>query len=246
MFKIKDANTIILNENLSIKEINSNSIIINNKTTVSLKDKIEVNMNDYPTYYIVNYINKYNNHYLLKEFNFLIQNYFLLPSICNPQITLNPYFVNSYKFINHEDWKDNDDLLYLVYRFTPSEYFNNIDAELTKESNFIQKIKDNRFNIYIFKIPTKFMYYIDYYINNKVNLIDEFYKKKILKYFKSIPYNKEVELTINNSIFKLLTNESLLRKEMEKELGVKIPKEIQLIEKPTKEKLTWKMQVNLN
>jgi hypothetical protein len=238
--KCINATTVALKtDNYLIKE-NKKGLIINNSYEIKIGSKLDVTIADYKTYYIVNYINKINNVYLLKEYKSLIQNYFLLPAVADTKILNSPYFINSYKYITDENWEDTDDLIYLVYRFSPSKGFENLDNNLKSLPNYINKIIDDRFNIYIFKILPRFSRYVSLYTNNKVNEIDQVYNKLILDSFKLVPWNKYIELHKGNSIFKLLTNEPLLREEMSKELGWNIPKNIQLIEKPTKELLTWK------
>lgn len=252
-FLTKNATTIECNaDNLHTIETSIGKLIQSvkfNQFKISLNDKLSISIpyNDvvYNTYYIVNYITKIYNFYYFKEFKFLNQNYFLLPAISNKYNLLNPYFINCYSTIDEKSWINEDNLLYLVYRFTPTKGYDDCDKILTELPNFVDKLKDDRFNIYIVKIPSKYSYVTSLYLNNKVNNITEWFKSEILNYFKKVIWNKDIELSGNNHVYKLLTDESSLRKEMSTYLNYNIPKEIPLIEKPNKEILTWKM-TNLN
>ena len=63
-------------DNYLIKETQK-GLIINNNYEIKIGSKLDVMIADYKTYYTINYINKINNVYLLKEYKYLIQNYFL-------------------------------------------------------------------------------------------------------------------------------------------------------------------------
>ena len=112
------------------------------------------------------------------------------------------------------------------------EIFEQIDIQLLTNYNFINKIRDDRFNIYIFKIPEQYICDVHCYLNNEIDLFSDKYIKSILKCFNDIEF-----------IYQLLLDNDLLRNKMSEELGYDIPNNISLITNPKLFDLTWKMTI---
>lgn len=225
------------------------AIKINNSTIISLGDKVPIKLYNpnnkedvFKTHYKIRNIQKCADYYLLHENVFLEQSYFLLPCVAKPYF-LNQYFINCYKYINHEDWKDKDDLLYVVYKFSPFEAFTSLDNRLIKEKNYVTKIKDGSYNIYIFKINS-FTKDVSEYLNNNYRNISYKYRDKLLVLYGDLlntPWVKTYALHPEHYIYKLLFKEDVLRKEMSEVFGYSISMEDKLINKPNKKDLTWKI-----
>jgi len=222
-----------------IKEIKHNNKIVslqfNEEIEIALGNKITVEINDRELVYNINYIRKHplNNIYILNEFLDNDSKFFITPILNGTGFYwgYTGYMINTYLDIEHDEkWQfdDENSVIYLLYRFSPSDTFLKIEERIISNKNFLTKYDnlngDDRFVTYIMKAPDRFMKDIKRFKRGKYKHFSKELKNNIIKFH---------GLHKDSYISNVLKDSPSLRKEMESELGCSIPKKLSLKTKPT-------------
>lgn len=151
---------------------------------------------------------------------------FILPLL----LTDYDYFDYNYSLFNgyvSEDGK----YIYLKYKFINSEKFLKLEDKLRGHSQFVRAYDpDKNFVVYVFKLQDRYKDYISKILEGKYSQISDYYKKIILRFHKASP---------RSVLGMILYKDSMYKKKLEKELGTRIPDDIDLMSKSKLEEELW-------
>lgn len=220
-----------------IKEIKVDNkitkLILGDEIEIKIGDDVHIEINERVVRYKINHIIKSvtDGVYILKEFIENESKYFLTPMYGGVQYTwyYNGFFTNAYQSIIHPGkWKyDGNNVLYLVYRFSPSPEYLKLENTIMNHPQFLYKYDkigtEDRFVVYIMNIPEEFRKDVIRLNKGKYKYFSKELKDKIKKFHQLKP---------DSTISQVLDNNPELRKKMEVELGCEIPKHLSLRSKP--------------
>ena len=217
-----NSNDIILKRN---DKYSITAIIIEDSYRIKLGDVIEID--NYK--YTVNLIQQINNVFYCIQESLTKTSQFILPLLGN---TFSYYNFN--KNLYNSYLSDCYTFIYLVYKFSNTEEYLELEDKLTKHIYFKEIIDPNPELVIIkFKIPDKYW--------EDINLILEGNYSSINNNTKAIIY-KFHGLSSNSVTFKTLYNSKLYRDELSAKLNYNIPEDINLTTKPFKDKEIWNLQ----
>lgn len=163
---------------------------------------------------------------------------FLMPLVTEKGTFHDLYFYNTYlynayiNFTGLDEFNDNNHL-FLVYRFFISDYFKNLENYISQHKNFVKTYEPNReFTVYIMEIPLIFQKDARMILRGKYSNISATAKSKIISFHKA---------HIESELSHILHKSSKLKEELEQHLGCNIPEDIELHSKPEliKETFIW-------
>jgi hypothetical protein len=220
----------------SVNFNDDNSIKLGDKIPVTFKTKSHI----YDTYFKANYIYKDSNNRLrINEFENTLSTTYILPllSIQKKNLLMDLNFINCY--ISHHNYDHSTgDYIYLIYRYTPTNYYSEFCSILKNQKNFISfsKEKDKRFDCFIFETKECFVNDINLILEGKYSLISNKAKQIILNF-----HNQQ---NSDSPLYQILFKGRLRRNELQESLGCSIPDDIDFEEKPNINKETWKYECN--
>lgn len=201
------------------------TIIINDKFKVKLSDEYEIQGIKYK----VNLIRKDENYFYCIQERATKTSQFILPLL---GFTYNYYdFKNSfYNSYISSDYKT----LYIVYKFTPTSEYIELEGRLTKHSMFIELIDPDPNTVVVkFKLPEEFTKDIKKIMKGKYSDISPTLKSKICIFH---------NFGVKTKTFRMLHRDVGLREEMSKEYGYAIPEDVDLMSAPVLEKEVFHMK----
>lgn len=155
-------------------------------------------------------------------------NLFLLPTLGNfkDDFATNIFLINSYLNRNHKS-------LFLVYRFIPGEMFKLLDNFLRSNEKLV-RVLNPEYNTIVYEMEIPDWYYKDItsFINGEYSRFSDKLKKRILTFHK---FNQHGET------YKILYKDSVRRKQLEIDLGVTLPENIELFDIPEMENEYFKL-----
>ena len=201
------------------------TLIIDDKYTIKLGDKVEVD----GLVYTVNIIQNIEDIFYCIQEPITKTSQFVFPMLGSKSIffKFNTNFYNSYL-------SDCYSFIYLVYRFTNDTNYLNLEEQLIKHKNFIEVI-DPSPELVVFKLK------ISKEDWNDVSLIMEGNYKDISTSNK-MNICRFHNLDSTSKTYKTLYNSKVLKKEMEDKLNCEIPDDVNLISKPILKKELWTYQ----
>lgn len=215
----------------SVKFNDVDSIKLGDEIPVVFKTKTGI----YNTYYKANYIYKEDRDNIqINEFENTISTTYILPliGIKKRNLLLDLNFVNCYiGHCNHEH--EIGEYIYLMYRYTPTEYYGEFSKILQRQEGFTYYFKDvdQRFDCFIFKTKKVYIEDIKGILKGKYSFISNKTKKTILTYHDQ-----------NNPdapIYQILFKGYLRRNELEESLGCTLPEDIDYESKPNINNEIW-------
>lgn len=215
-------------ENIVIKYDEQNfiqAIMINDKFKIKLGDEYEIQGIKYK----VNIITKSDNHFYCIQERATKTSQFILPLL---EFTYHYYdFKNSfYNSYISSDYK----ALYIVYKFTPTSEYIELEGRLTKHPMFVELIDPDPNTVVVkFNLPQEFIRDIKKIMKGKYSDINPTLKSKICIFH---------NFGVKTKTFRMLHRDVKLREEMSKEYGFNIPEDVDLMSKPIKEQEIWDFQ----
>lgn len=134
-------------------------------------------------------------------------------------------------FIGYNNYPELDNNIFLLFLTSESKIFKNFLDRLTYHSNYKDRLNvESTHEIYIFNVPEEQQKNYTYFKQSKYSLLDENYKKHILKFHN---YNKYEE---GNTVYKILYKDESLYVDKENELNkglpesswIRIPRDIEI------------------
>lgn len=221
-----------------ILDTNSNNIVLKrddnyNIDTIVIDDiyKLKVGF----TYevdgisYKLRYIKKINNSFYCYQERPTKTSQFIIPVLGKTYefYDFNKSFFNGYM---SEDLKS----IYLLYRFSNTETFIEMEGRLTKHPYFKQILDPSpEWVVIVFNIPQDYLKDVENIMLGSYDKLSPVMKAKIITFH---------SFTSESKVYKALYNSETLRQEMSEELGYSIPKEINLISKPIEKDEIWTYQ----
>jgi len=150
------------------------------------------------------------------------------------------YFINAYLDVEDIDKKTDTLCLYLLYRFRATKEYLDFEEKLQNHEQYRGHYEpDKHHTIYLFEIPDEYIDEYRLFLKGKYSEFSNDYKYQIMKFF-----NFDAE----GDTFQILNRGDRRRKKIEEDLGVKIPKEIELEDKPSivEETYTEDMKISEN
>lgn len=252
MVDLKPYETVILNPKTIILETkvparkayldryHLKKVTFDSEHSINLGDKIDVTFdlasNSYNTYYYCNYMYKEDSLRIrINEFEDTDSSIYILPllGIKSQHLLLDKNFVNCY--IKHYDLEYvPGEYAYLIYRYFPINYYASFIQIFQQQEGCImhQKDKDQRFDLFVFKLKDYFIDDVNYILNGEFSKISDKAKKLILNFHNQT--NSETPL------YQILHKGHLRRNELESQLNIVLPEEIDYAEKPKLINETWK------
>ena len=194
------------------------AIIIEDSYRIKVGDRINAEGIDY----IVNKIRKGNEKYF-----YIIQeratktSQFIMPILGYnyEYYDFKENFFNSYLDSSYHE-------IYLMYKFSPSDEYLQLEEKLQAHSNFIEMIDpDPNTVVFKFSLDERYWRDIDYIMKGKYSSISTTLKSKICIFHK---------FSTTSKTYRVLYRDKTLREEMSKEYGFEVP-DIDLMSKPIKE-----------
>lgn len=148
---------------------------------------------------------------------------FITPMISDSAIDLRwtQYFVNTYTEFNESE---KNYKIYILYRFFNSEDYKRFEHSLKKNKYFVSmKDYDLQHVVFEFRVPEEYVEDFKMFHSGKYSKMSVDYKYKILKF---------LSLSSESVISKILFKEDSRRKQLELELGVSIPYDVELYDIP--------------
>jgi len=154
---------------------------------------------------------------------------FILPFIGENHLFFD-YGYSLYNVYISEDYK----FLYVKYKWTGSKEYLDLEENLTKHPLYIEFWDESKdFVIFKFKIDDKYHKSIDCIMNGKYSNIEDIFKLRILSFH---------GLNKSSKLGGVLFRDENYKKSIELELNVKIPDNLDLMSKSTKEEEIWSYQ----
>jgi len=203
------------------KEDYISSISLEDKYVIKMGDKIEINLGKVNSVYEVKLIAVESNNKSVLLFSSIPTktSRFLLPMFNKTKMQLrhDSYFVNA--FID-----DDSKYLSLMYRFTGTELYKQFEETMMKDSLFIKHIDYDPYHVmYVFRVPEEFEVDVEAFKEGKYSLFSKALRQRILKF-----YGNEDQA----GIMKVIRQDESLRKNIEKELKLKLSSDSELASKP--------------
>jgi hypothetical protein len=204
---------------------NITAVNLEGKYTIRLKDTIKMRIGKVDSLYEVNYIliSKDKKSILLFSSTPTKTSTFLLPLLRKTKKVLkfNSYFVNAFLDGTLEH-------ICLLYRFTGTQLYKEFEENIMKDTLCVTHMEYDPYHVvYIFKIPEEFLKDIEHFKAGAYSKFSEGLKREIWKF-----YGQED----GGHIMNVVNKSKELKKELEKFLGTKLPKDAELASKPTMEK----------
>lgn len=215
----------------SVKFNDSESIELGEEIPVMFKTKT----GQYNTYYNTNYIYKEDKDKIqINEFEDTISTTYVLPliGIQKKNLLIDLNFINCYiGHCNHEH--ELGKYIYLMYRYTPTEYYSEFSKILQRQENFTYYFKDidQRFDCFIFKTKKIFIEDVNIILKGQYSSISNKAKKTILNF-----HNQN---NPNAPIYQILFKGYLRKNELEESLGCTLPEDIDYEDKPNINNEIW-------
>lgn len=215
------------------------SIEFNKNNVIKLGDTIEVTIKymtqEYSTKYVINYFEQFKSILMAHEFKVNLSTTYVMPLLGfnKDDMFINTNLINCYT--SHYDYNHSPgEYLYLIYRYTPTNYYSLFKEAMQKQENFsiYVKDKDERFDCFVFKADLKLVEDVKLLMKGKYSHISKKAKEMIISYHKS--NNPE------NRLNQILHRGHLRIKELEEQLGCKLPKNIDLEEMPNPLNEEWR------
>lgn len=201
------------------------TIIIEDLYRIKIKDVVEIQ----GIRYTVNKIRQGNEKYF-----YIIQeratktSQFIMPILGHnyEYYDFRDNFFNSYLSSDYHS-------IYLVYKFSPSEEYLQLEEKLQAHSNFLEMLDpDPNTVVFKFSLDERYWRDIDYIMKGKYSRISSTLKSKICIFHK---------FGTTSKTYKVLYRDKTLREEISKEYGFEIPSNIDLMSKPLKELEIWNL-----
>jgi len=204
------------------------SLLIGGYLKISVGDEFNTGLDSVKISYRIKFIEKIGDKYIL------ITNYF---NKCTSYITpvidgdrerlwINEYLINTYldKEYNY---------IYLRYRFVGHETYLKLEEYLTRHRQFTERIDQNEFTTFKFRIPDEFVDDCKYFIKGRYSKFSDLLKRRIIKFHKLDPRHR-----IAQTIFK----KRELKMYWENFLEMSLPVDCELDSKPLKSEEIWQEQ----
>lgn len=207
------------------------SISFEDKETIAVGDEIEtvvgavkskykiveiiVDVNETTVVFLTSIISKVSN--------------FMLPILgkTKQDLKFNTYFVNSFIDETHK-------YIGILYRFTGTELYKKFEEKMISDKLCVKHIEYDPYHVmYVFKIPEEFAGDVELFFKGKYSKLSSNAKNAIAK-FHSLMKESYISQVLNQS--------EKLKKNMEKELGTKLPESTELASIPIIEKETFKIK----
>jgi len=213
----------LYNEDFEIVELDFYKI-----KDIKIGDTIEISG---VTYNVNKIVKQNSNHYLIDS-NLTKSSEFILPLVSLPNTISSHYFYNKYFYNCYLYWdkypqySDNKHL-FVCYKFYDSKEYKGLETFISEHKNFITNIDpNNNFTIFVLSIPKEYHYAVETILEGKYHELDNSIKSKIINFY---------ELKLGNPIYNALLRPLEAVKKLELKLGTKIPSNMGLYTKPTKE-----------
>lgn len=195
------------------------TIIINDSFIIKVGKEIEVD----GFKYMVNLIRKENNYYYCIQERATKTSQFVMPILGGSYsyYDFKNTFYNAYISADYQ-------FLYLMYKFSPSEEYLELEGKLTVHALFEELIDPNPNTVvFKFKIPNEYYPDIKKIMKGKYSDITPTLKSKICIFH---------GFGVTTKTFRMLHRDVTLRQEMSVEYGFNIPEDIELMSKPVIDK----------
>jgi hypothetical protein len=211
------------------KTINHIQSIMINGWTIAIGENFNTWLNERPSPYKIRFIEKVSD----TRYFFLTHKRNRSSIFATPCLRLNLEtrldFMFDYYLIN--TYLSNGKHLDLVYRFSPSDAYKNLEHKLIKHDLFVKHFDQGEYTILRFKIPSNCLSDIKLFLDGKYSKFSPEYKIKIMK-FHGFRLNK------NNRVLAVLNKYDWLKKRWEQELDV-VLEDSELESKPNLDEEIW-------
>ena len=212
-----------------------NMIRFDEESLLCIGDKLPVLVEnddrEYNTYYIVKNIYKHDNYFLISEFPITPVEDLMVPllQLTKENLLIDYDFCGSYSNFNNHPLNKKKNVIFLMYRWNPFEYYDKFITSLTNNPLFIEQFKseDNRFDVLAFKIAPVFEIDVNKIFRSDYLNLTAYAKSTIVK------FHNDPNLT------NVINDNPEYRTYLEKELDTVIPKNIPLYSKYTKKRVSF-------
>lgn len=166
---------------------------------------------------------------------------FLLPILGEKMSSFNEtYFINAYIDVEDVTRKTDVNCLYLLYRFRATKEYLDFEEKLQNHEQYRGHYEpDKHHTIYLFEIPDNYIDEYRLFLKGKYSEFSNEYKYQIMNFF---------NFDTDGDTYQILNRGDKRRIKMEEDLGVSIPKNIELEDKPNifEETYTEDMKISEN
>jgi len=171
-------------------------------------------------------VSNVNNMFLLNSHKRTLSSHFLVPMLGKNReyFSFESYFVNAYLH-KTSSRKEKLKFLYLLYMFSSSTEFSELETRLNKHPMYISCTSPDRTHLlYTFRIPEEYHNDVPLFLLGKYSKFSEPAKKAIIKFH---GFGK------SGIMYKILSKDEGLKKSMEKKLASTIPSHVELFDRPS-------------
>jgi len=121
--------------------------------------------------------------------------------------------------------------IHIAYRYTGDRGFYEFEQKISQHKNLLDSYcLDNFHSMYEFSVPDKYINEYSLFLEGKYSEFSEHYKDKLCKFYSPI-----ISVPVKNTRFyKIIYKDEGYRKKLSKDLGIEIPKNQELGNKPDK------------
>jgi hypothetical protein len=215
------SNIAFINTGMDENNDHITSISLEDKITIKKGDKFRILLGAVNTIYEVTYmiVDKRGKSVIIYSSLPTKTELFLLPILgkTKTQIMYDSYFVNAQLDYTHK-------YLCITYRFTGTIAYKRFENSMMTDPMFISHLEHGKNHVvYIFLIPPGFAEDIVSFIEGKYSKFSKALRKQIQKFHGTDD---------SKPLYEIITRNKLLKKDMEKYLGVKLPANSELASKP--------------
>jgi hypothetical protein len=215
------SNIAFINTGMDENDDHITSVSLEDKITIKKGDKFKLLLGAVNTIYEVTYMIVHQKGKSVIIYSSLPTKteLFLLPLLGKSKIQMmyDSYFVNAQLDYTKK-------YLCLTYRFTGTNAYKRFENFMVTDPMFISHLEHGKNHVvYIFLIPSGFTKDIELFIEGKYSKFSKALRKQIQKFH---------DADENKPLFEIMNRNKLLKKDMEKYLGVKLPANSELASKP--------------
>ncbi len=205
------------------------SVVFEDRYSIKLEETLKLMDEEFPVQFRIREIQRVsdvNNMILLHSHRRTLSSYFLLPLLGKDRnyFSFNGYFVNAYLHKSNSK-REKLKFLYLLYTFSSSLEFAELEARLRKHPMYISCCNPDRAHLmYTFRIPGEHHSDISIFLLGSYSRLTEDAKKGIAKFH---GFNR------TGTMWKILYKDAKLKAELEKKLEASIPDYIELFDRPS-------------
>lgn len=196
------------------------SISLEGKFEINVGDSVKLKTGEVLSVYEVKHIliSHHEDTVILMSCNRTKTTTFLVPLLgrTKKQLRFDSYFVNGFL-------SEDKQYLHLLYRFTGTSVYKSFEQFMITDPLCVTHIECDPYHVvYVFRIPKEYKDDIEYFIEGKYSKFSKGLRQRITKFYG----------TETSNLMKIISKDKTLKLQMEKDLGISLPKDAELASRP--------------